>query len=455
MGLRDVEEQVQEPVVAPAPVTPHAAAPPAARVLALQQTAGNQAVGRLLQRNGPTAAADPTAATEPFELGGMHIATYGEGALALMKWCLDLEAESKALQEGNIAVPQALEKTLEAGRKHKDLLVGGETEALDRGNADDMRAWYADYVKAVNLSRAEQAGEAAQRARRAADELEKAQAELEKLEPAMRDVQRAKFRGGDEDGLLATADAIAGVVDTGLVAKGAIDSTIEFAEEMRAIVGRGPGSTVPIEIASKVQVTLDVIEKINKAYAAFQLMRAGVDLMTGSKTEGEAGRKGVAAMATVVSAGGTLLNASAGFTLYANLYIGPMVGACLSMLSKIEDLLSKGSNRQAIELGRPDWVNWSLEPGGRPMFDFMLVVMKATGPEGIPTPPAAVDEYFVDNDDDFSAGVGKKGGELPTEGFWLWEETDKGKIKSWCFKNRKDLWGMLYGAAAVPTGRQL
>ena len=401
----------------------------AARVLALQQSAGNQAVGRLLQRVGPTAPAaapDSTAATEPFELGGLTIATYGDGALALTKWCMDLDPESKALTEGNLAVPPALETARKSGGEHKDLLIGGGTEPLDRGNADDMRAWYADYVKAINAGRSEQAAEAAQRARRAADELEKAQAELEKLEPAMRDVQRAKFRGEDEDGLLATADAIAGVVDTGLVAKGAIDSTIEFEQEMRALVGRGPGSTVPMDIAGKVQVTLDVIEKINKAYAAFQLMRAGVDLMTGSKTEGEAGRKGVAAMATVVSAGGTLLNASAGFTLYANLYIGPMVGACLSMLAKIEDLLSKGSNRQAIELGRPDWVNWSLEPGGRPMFDFMLTLMHAPGVEAVPTPPAAVDAYFVDNDDEFSAGVGKKGGELPTEGFWLWEETDKG-----------------------------
>ena len=56
--------------------------------------------------------------------------------------------------------------------------------------------------------------------------------------------------------------------------------------------------------------------------------------------------------------------------------------------------------------------------------------MQAGSAADVPEPPKAVDAYFVDNEDDFSAGVGKRGGEMPTEGALFWEETDKAKIKS-------------------------
>ena len=129
-----------------------------------------------------------------------------------------------------------------------------------------------------------------------------------------------------------------------------------------------------------------------------------------------------------------------------------MTEAIVGLLARLDDLNSKGSNRDYIQAGRPEMVNWSLEPGGRAMFDFMMVVMQAGSAADVPEPPKAVDAYFVDNEDEFSAGVGKRGGELPTEGALFWEETDKAKIKAWCFRNRKHLWGMLYGAAEIPNG---
>ena len=39
---------------------------------------------------------------------------------------------------------------------------------------------------------------------------------------------------------------------------------------------------------------------------------------------------------TLVSAGGTLLNASAGFSLYGNLYIGPMTEAIAALLARLD-----------------------------------------------------------------------------------------------------------------------
>ena len=49
---------------------------------------------------GPRAGGAEPAATEPIELGGMTLATNAEGAAALKYWCLELEAESKALDRG-------------------------------------------------------------------------------------------------------------------------------------------------------------------------------------------------------------------------------------------------------------------------------------------------------------------------------------------------------------------
>lgn len=409
--------------------------------------------------SGPTAiqrkpgpAADPTAPAAPFPLGGVTIATYADAAVALRVWCSELDDERKALTQESVAVPVEIEATHKSGLDFVRVLEGGEAEPLDGGNGEELRVWHATYVKAVNAGRAAQAAEAAARARAAASELQALSDQLAALEPTLRDVQRAGFRKGDEDGLLQTADAIATILDTALVAKSAIEQTLDLAAELRFLGSSGASSKTVIQLASKTRTVLDALEKINKAWAAFQLARAAIDLVSGSKTDMEGGRKGVAAMATVMSAGGTLLNASAGFTLYSNLYIGPMTNACLAMLAKLEDLISKSTNRAWIELGKFEYVNWSLEPGGRPMFDFMLKVMRATSVAQVPEPVGAVDDYLVDQQDDFNAGVGSKGGELPTEGWWLWEDTDSPKIQSWVFKNRDHLWGMLYGAAKVPTG---
>lgn len=440
----------------PAAAAALTSAPSPATLLALQQTAGNQAVGQLIARQPAASAApaakDSTAPAEPFELGGYTVGSYGDAAVVLRAWCSMLQDEARELTEGGLTPPASVATVRERGLSYITLLEGGGTEPLDRGNADDLRAWYGSYVDAVNAARGVQADEVAGRARAAAAQLREVQEKLDAMVPTLRDTQRGKFRGGDEEGLLATADAIANVLDTSLVTKSAIDQAIELASELRTVAGTGSGRTL-MNLAGKTQIVLDVLEKIDKAWAAFQLARAAVDLVTGGKTEAESGRKAVGAMATAVSAGGTLLNASAGLTLYSNLYLGPMTSACLSMLAKVEDLLSKGNNRSWMELGRFDMVNWSLEPGGRAMFDFMFAVMHAGSSAEVPMPSGAVKDYLVDQEDDVNAGVGTKGEDLPTEGHWFWRSTDDSRIKTWAFRNRANLWGMLYGAAAVPSGR--
>ena len=78
-----------------------------------------------------------------------------------------------------------------------------------------------------------------------------------------------------------TADAIANVLDTGLAAKETIDQLTIYRDELQLIVGQGTkGGQYPLDLTGKVRHTVDVLERINKLYAKFQMVSAGIDLLT-------------------------------------------------------------------------------------------------------------------------------------------------------------------------------
>jgi hypothetical protein len=123
----------------------------------------------------------------------------------------------------------------------------------------------------------------------------------------------------------------------------------------------------------------------------------------------------------------------------------------MEILDNLKNNRSRGPNRTLIQLGEFDTVNWSLEPGERPVFDFMLAVMQAKDVSGVPTPvPKKVASFFLDNKGTLTAGVGGKD-KLPTTGLLIFEKLDESKIARWAFRNRKNLWGMLYGDCEVPA----
>jgi hypothetical protein len=392
--------------------------------------------------------ADPTAPTAPFDLGEFrNIATYENAAMAIRYWAAVLKDDADQNAKDGLAVPGDAAAIVSAAQENDRLWGGGGAEPFDRGNEKVLKDWHDRYVRAINSVRSEQAAVAAARVRAAVDEIRKAQAALVAAEPALRERQRAAFRAGDESALLKVADAIATVVDTALVTKTTIDEALAFADSLRFLGGTGPGQV--LDVSGKVGGVLEIAEKVNKWYAGFQLARLALDLMTPGKTGSADSMKAVGGMATIVSAGGTLLGASAGFTLYSNLYIGPMVSACLDQLKRIEDTLSRTTNRSWIQLGQFDAVNWTIEPGGRAMFDYMLQLMGAASAAAVPVPRGKANDYLVDNEDDFEAGVGGKDG-MPMSGHWFWRDTDDGSIRQWLFRHRTAMWAMLYGDCPVP-----
>lgn len=405
--------------------------------------------GPMIQRQPKSSTvADDTAPTTPFELGEFqNIGTYESAAMVIRYWAAVLKTDADQNIKDGLAAPTDVAEIVKAAGEYEQVWVGGGTEPLDKGNEKVLRGWFDKYARAINSVRSEQAAEAARRIRASVDEMRKVQAAMEAAEPALRERQRSAFRAGSESELLKTADAIATIVDTALTTKSTIEEAMAFADSLRFLGGTGPGKI--IDLSGKVSGVLEIAEKANKWYAAFQLARTALDLMSPDKTSSAGAMKGISAMSTVMSAGGTLLGASAGFTLYSNLYIGPMVSACLDQLKKIEDTLSRTTNRAWIQMGKFDYVNWLIEPGGKEMFDYMLRVMRASASAEIPIPRGDVNDYLVDNEDDFDAGIGGKDG-MPMTGHLWWRDTDDDTIRQWLFRHRKDMWAMLYGDCPVP-----
>ena len=316
---------------------------------------------------GPRAGA-PAAATEPVELGGMTLATNAEGAAALKYWCLELEAESKALAEGGIPAPVSVETTRAAGLKH--------AQTLRRRLAADPLQRRRCCARGTRTSSRRRTPRGPRRrprrrtrSRRAADKLKAAHAKLASARArAARRPAGAASATATRTACWQTADAIANVLDTGLVAKETIDQLTIV--RGRAAAHRRPGHegrpvpAGPQRATSAARSTCS--SGSTRSTRSSSSCSAGIDLLTEGKTANAKGHKGVAAMGTLVSAGGTLLNASAGLlALRQPLHRPDDRGAASRCSAKLEDLISKGSNRDYIQAGRPEMVNWSLEPGGR------------------------------------------------------------------------------------------
>jgi hypothetical protein len=411
--------------------------------LGAQQSIGNRAVTTLLAR-----VPSDTAAIEPFDLDGNYIASYTDASRTALLCSMVLSQELKELREGGEPVPREGDQLVQRGDTLVKLWMGGEGEAFDRGNATELRKYYAQCVGAINACRSTQARVAADRADRARKEAERVAQSLDANLPALRELQRTAFRNGNENALLQIGDTIFLWTDNALAFRSSAEEIATVAAQLRS--SAIPRSAKLVSIAENGKRLLDAAEKLNKCWASLQLLQTSIELLSGSKTQLAGAAKGVKGMATVASAGGTLLNASMGFSLYNNIYIGPMVDACLAQIEKITDLLSKGPNRTYISLGQFDLVNWDIEPGGRAVFDYMLMVMQAGEPSAVGMPSPAVAKYLIENRSDLNAGL-RNQDDLPTESSWIfWREIDGRKVGPWLFANRTDVWAMLYGDCDVP-----
>lgn len=328
------------------------------------------------------------------------------------------------------------------------------TQPISDSHVESMLGWFDRYLEVMYACDRKMEVIAADRLRATRVQIEDMKEQVARLQPRIRDLQRSAF-GADKTGKLKqSAETLATALDSVLVAEQWVRDAATKVDDIRVL-----GTTLRTQKAlhgspqpwhelmreatnAKVAKLLTVAEGLNKVFAVWQLVDSGITLLTGGKTASDRTSAGISFAATVASAGGTLLGASGFFSLYNNLYIGPMVKRIFGQIDQLKDKVSE-LNHYYIQAGYVDQARWSVEPGGREMYEFMHAAMKARGATDIPAIPAGVAKYFSKHRSAFDAGTPKRHG----VDIDYADMTDK---RSWVFAFREDIWGMLYGSMPVP-----
>ena len=432
-----------------------------------------KASGEIVQRKPADDKKLPTDSSNDSSLGIDEKILVDSDAIGTVGDCTDwymvriafLERQIAEFSEASTAPPKSLTTALKIARMQTAGIKKINGQMMPDLQMEALLQWNDDVYKPA-LSEADSAIDSIVLGRiyKTQQQVEATKNDLQKIDPQLRDLQRSAFRKGDDDLLQQIADTYFLYHDSLLVASEWVKEATTVSKEI-GFLGTTlreqkilHGEKFPVRIEdtmvlsrnARIVKVLDIAEKVNQAYAAFQLVSGALDLMGGSKTASDKGSKGISYATTIASAGGTLLGASAMFSLYNNFYIGPMTGKILAQLEVLKDMISTGQNHPLIQMGKLDWVNWDIEPGGRKMFDYMMLVMKASSSDQIRKPTGDVLEYFDDNRGDFDAGAMGKD-DIPTESSWIfWSEVDASNAKYWIYQHRQDIWGMLYGSLPVP-----
>ena len=413
--------------------------------LQLNRTQGNGYVQRLLHERVdrteslavPVNAAAPTVqrgggdeeTTGPsVKMGDYVIATRGAASAAGGYFALVLEKATKDMPEGAYPL-EAAQLVIEEGRNWRDALRGRSDDPLDQATADNLKQWYAEYEAAAKSVYSYQRREVAEKLEATHDDLVAQKEKLDDVQPDLDELLRAAYLSEDDALLKKVGDTTATYLDAGLnlhsLAK-------QFAEEAKTI----RGSTGPLPEVSKYT---HLLEKLNKIYAAYTY----INFMVGgdSVTELATALKTVGSMGTLASAGSTLLGLSAHFGLYAGLYLAPMASAAASAASKLIHKHNHELNMFSLQTGS-SVIDWSVEPGGEPMYRFMTDVMQASDASGVPDPvPETIIDYLEDHQDLLEIGTQDT---MPTEGV-IFTDVDPVRVRRWVYGNRRMLWGMFYG----------
>lgn len=366
------------------------------------------------------------------ELGTLEVYTYHD-LLSLMRFGIgQLESALEDIPETASVYTRAQEWISGARAWEPFLRQQGDADIGEAGAAQ-ARLWYREFIQI-------QEAIARYKRRRTIEELERAravldrrQAQIEELRPRLDEQLRRAFLSGDTDTIAEVTNLVSTTLGVGL-------GLNELSRNMAEAIAEVRGGTIPP--ASRYTAWLS---KFNKVLSGVNFVLNYQDPSAAPTELGEA----TAALNNLTGAFGTaatLFNLAPHIGLYTSLYLGPMVSAITTQLNAILTEHLHEINTVALALGHaPVMTN---EPGGAPMFNFMVPVMHASGPSDVPDVPDAVREYFMNQREAFSTGTEE---ELPTESYWLfWRQMDMDRIKSWIFFHRRRIWAMLYGSWPIP-----
>ena len=270
---------------------------------------------------------------------------------------------------------------------------------------------------------------------RVAREARAAAREAERLKPHMDDCLRAAFRTGDSSAIADMSSTVGSVLDIGLglhdLARESATAVMELADLDVPAVGR----------------YVTALNRLNQGLAVLNL--AFSLAQTQATTRMEESMRQLTVATGAFSSLATLAGLPAHMGLYANLYLVPMTNAIMAGISRLTSLLQRENDIWVEITGdilRPD-----VEPGGRPMWDFMVQVMRVRSFLDMPAIPEAVDDYMVEHQDQIDAGTDST---VPTSGYFRWESLTEDEAPAWIFNNRERLWAIFYGSRSVPEPRR-
>jgi hypothetical protein len=408
-------------------------------VLKLQRTAGNAAVRTMLQRDDTASPAAQPAAAQPstdtsVDFGWFTANTFTDVANGGRVLVGGLESEMKDL--GSFAARERAEEWIAWIQFWEPYLDKQGSAPLTPEAAAKARGYIKDYISIREAITAESDSRVRDELRRARQRAEDAAAEAQKMKPKLDDALRDAFRSGEESLIEKAADVSGTALDIGVAFN---ELSRKISEEIGKV--HELGELAPI---SKFTEALD---GLNKGLAVINLAFA----LTGEKktTELEEGARWIGVATTAFASLVTLAALPAHMALYADLYLVPMTKAIIAQLGHVTELLHE-ENKDWVEFsGEPMYPG--AEPGGEEMFKFMVNVMHAAGPEGVPSLPKEVQSFLLEHREALEAGAKE---EVPTTGRWFWRDIDTKEAAEWVYYHRDRLWAMFYGSMKVPEKKK-
>jgi len=431
------------------------------RLVALQHAAGNAAVSRLVQRDGPAPAPAPAKprAKINVDLGWLDIEGGGlqtnEQLAALARLTIG-SLESDLADVESSSVKKQANEWIQTVKDYLPFFDRHASEPIDEGLVPLVNHQIDQLIEirgAIQEDKVARLREALRREQRAA---EKAAEEAEALQPKLDDSLRAAYRKGNTSSVKDAVSTVKGALSIGrnlrALASGITTDIFSLPVPKGTVIGIDKWSSqigqIKITIINVNKYT-DMLAKFGRGLTAINIALTVLD-RSKRATDVEQGMKDLTDVVNISTDLASLSSVSMPphMSLMTTLWIKPALKVITKQIGMLVEQLSDVNRTSVAVTG--DLMYPEAEPGGQAMFDLMVKVMHASDASGVPEISGRVETYLYDHREKLEAGAEE---EVPTSGWWLWEDLDSKRARSWLFNHRQRVWAMFYGSMEVPSRR--
>jgi hypothetical protein len=299
----------------------------------------------------------------------------------------------------------------------EDALVGFRDDALEL--IGKMRA-----RRAADIHRVRQAEAEALR--------ENAAKQLAEMRVLLADRRHALFMAGETGELKKLHEATGSIVRAIGEIEDAAAIITSRVETVNKVATAFEGGKPVINLPKLPSGITDAVGMVKKAHSKITTALEVLDLIGPAKTSFDEGMKYLKGIDMALDA---FSDKHPVLKIYTAMYLGPALKVCIKNLGVLA-AMRKSQNRTAIGLGMPDAVSWGVEPGGEPMYRWLVGIFR----KGTDTPlPDSVYDFLDENDSAISAAVRDS---MPGS---------KISINGWAHRNRFLIWEAMYGSARPPA----